>query len=229
MTQGSREELRRELLSRVPRWYSPWLHLAIPAVTGLAIVAFALGQVHELQAWQLALVPLFAVVGNAVEWHAHRDLLHRRTWPLEVLYVRHTPQHHALYVADDMFVRHWRELRFVLLPAYGVVAVVGVTSPVTAALWLAGQPNVAALWVSTVVLYVLTYEWLHLAYHLPADGPVGRLALVRWLRRHHQRHHTPALMQRWNFNVTLPLWDLVRGTVWRAPVPEAHGAMPRRA
>ncbi len=229
MTQASREDLRRELLSRIPRWYSPWLHLAIPALSGLAIVAFALGRIHGLRAWQLALVPFFFVVGNAVEWHAHRDLLHRRTWPLEVLYVRHTPQHHAIYVSDDMHLREWRELRFVLLPAYGVVGLVAFTSPVTAAFWLAGQPNVAALWVTTVVLYILTYEWLHLAYHMPAEGFVGRLSVTKWLRRHHQRHHHPPLMQRWNFNVTLPLWDVVRGTVWHAPAADAHGALPRRA
>ena len=26
-------------------------------------------------------------------------------------------------------------------------------------------------------------------------------------------HHDPKLMQRWNMNVTVPLWDWVRGTV----------------
>jgi hypothetical protein len=229
MTQASREELRRELISRIPPWYSPWLHLAIPAVTGAAIFAFALSWIESLQAWQLAFVPVFLVFGNAVEWHAHRDLLHRRTWPLEVLYDRHTPQHHAIYASEDMNIRDWRELRFVLLPAYGVVGLVAATSPITAALALSGQPNLAALWVASVVGYVLTYEWLHLAYHMPADGLVGRLRATKWLRRHHQRHHQPALMQRWNFNVTLPLWDLVRGTVWHAPQPEAHAAIPRRA
>jgi hypothetical protein len=229
VTRTSRDDLRRDLLSRIPRWYSPWMHLAVPAVTGIAIVAFALGRISALRAWQLAFVPLFFVFGNAVEWHAHRDLLHRRTWPLEVLYVRHTPQHHAIYVSDDMFIREWRELRFVLLPAYGVVGLVAVTSPVTAAFWLAGQQNLAALWVTTVVLYILTYEWLHLAYHMPADGFVGSLRVTRWLRRHHQRHHHPPLMQRWNFNVTLPLWDHVRGTVWRAPEHATAAAIPRRA
>jgi sterol desaturase/sphingolipid hydroxylase (fatty acid hydroxylase superfamily) len=42
---------------------------------------------------------------------------------------------------------------------------------------------------------------------MPEDSFVGRLALVRVLREHHRRHHHPALMQRWNFNVTLPLFD----------------------
>jgi sterol desaturase/sphingolipid hydroxylase (fatty acid hydroxylase superfamily) len=44
---------------------------------------------------------------------------------------------------------------------------------------------------------------------------------VRALRRHHAVHHDPELMQRWNFNVTVPLWDLVRGTIHRAGPPRA--------
>jgi len=229
MTQASREEFRKDLLSRIPGWYSPWFHLAIPAVSGLAVIAFALSRIEDLRAWQAAFVPLFLAFGNAVEWHAHKGLLHRRTWPLEVLYVRHTPQHHAIYVAEDMYIREWRELKFVLLPGYGVLAIVAVTSPITLAFWLLGQPNVAALWVVSTVFYLLTYEWFHLAYHMPADGTIGRLRVTQWLRRHHQRHHSPTLMQRWNFNVTVPFWDHVRGTVYRPPEHASEGAVARRA
>jgi hypothetical protein len=217
MTQESRAELRADLLSRIPRWYSPWLHLAGPAVAGIAVAAFALARIENLRPWQLAFVPVFFVAGNIIEWHAHRSLLHRRTRPLEALYVRHTPQHHGVYVAEDMFIREWRELKLILLPAWGVLAIVAVSSPLALAFALIGQPNVAALWIASTIVYVLSYEWLHLAYHLPADGRIGRLRVTRWLRRHHQRHHSPQLMQRWNFNVTLPLWDHVRGTVWHAP------------
>jgi hypothetical protein len=229
MTEASRAELRADLLSRVPRWYSPTLHLAFPALAGLAIAALALSRVQDLRPWQVALVPVFLVVGNAIEWHAHRGLLHRRTRPLEQLYVRHTPQHHAVYVADDMFIREWRELKLILLPAWGVLAILAVSSPVAIGFVWLGQPNLAALWVLSSVLYVLSYEWLHLAYHLPANGRIGRLRVTRWLRRHHQRHHAPQLMQRWNFNVSVPLWDHVRGTVWRAPSRAPAGALPRRA
>jgi sterol desaturase/sphingolipid hydroxylase (fatty acid hydroxylase superfamily) len=229
MTHTSRAELRGELLSRIPRWYSPWAHLAFPAIAGGAIAIFALSRIHDLRAWQLALVPLFLAFGNAVEWHAHRGLLHRRTRFLEVLYVRHTPQHHAVYVADDMAIKDARELKLILLPAYGILAILALTSPLTLAFVVLGQPNLAALWVASVVVYVLSYEWLHLLYHLPADSAAGRLGLVRRLRRHHQLHHAPQLMQRWNFNVTLPLWDHVRGTVYRpAGATPLAGAVPRR-
>jgi sterol desaturase/sphingolipid hydroxylase (fatty acid hydroxylase superfamily) len=217
MTQASRAELRAELLSRIPRWYSPWLHLVFPAVAGLAIAAFALSRIERLEAWQLLFVPVFLAFGNAVEWHAHRGLLHRRTRFLEVLYVRHTPQHHAIFVGDDMSIHDTRELKLVLLPAYGVLALLAITSPLTFLLVWVGQPNLAALWVASVVAYVLAYEWLHLSFHLPEASRIGRLRLVRLLRRHHQLHHAPHLMQRWNFNVTLPLWDHLRGTVYRPP------------
>ena len=63
--------------------------------------------------------------------------------------------------------------------------------------------------------YVLSYEALHLAYHLPERSLVGRLRVIRILRQHHRTHHRLALSQCWNFNVTLPLWDVLMGTRWR--------------
>ncbi len=227
MTPASRAELRADLLSRVSPRYSPALHVAFPAAAGLAIAAWALSRIHDLRPWQLALVPAYLVFANAVEWHAHRGVLHRRVRFLEAMYVRHTPQHHAMYVADAMAIRSFREVKFILLPAYGVFLILALTAPVPLALAWLGEPNLAALWIASAVGYVLAYEWLHLAYHLPETSRVGRLPLIRRLRRHHQLHHAPQLMQRWNFNVTLPLWDHLRGTVWHAPSDAADPATSR--
>ena len=66
------------------------------------------------------------------------------------------------------------------------------------------------------MIYVVSYEWMHLAWHLPEDTFIGSLGLVRGLRQHHAVHHDPRLMQKWNFNVTVPLWDLVRRTRFRS-------------
>lgn len=229
MTQTSREELKAELLARVPRRYSPALHVLAPAIAGAAVVAFALAQVEAPRAWELALVPAFFLLGNAIEWHAHQGLLHRRTRFLEALYARHTPRHHHLYVADALAIRSPRELRFVLLPAYGPLLLVLAASPPALLALALGLKNVAALWLASAVTYVVAYEWMHLASHLPPESAAGRLRLVRGLRRHHQAHHAPHLMNRWNFNVTVPVWDLVRGTWYRreptrAPLTTAHRA-----
>jgi hypothetical protein len=113
-------------------------------------------------------VPAALALLNAGEWRIHRDLLHRRTPPLRLLYDRHTPHHHMIFVTDDMAIRSPRVFRLVLIPFYGVLA-----------------------------------------------AGLATLPIPLRLRRHHAVHQAPELMQKWNFNVTLPLWDLVRGTVYR--------------
>jgi len=216
MTSAARTEYREEVLARVPRGYSPFLHLVVPSILALAAVDAAVSLMHGVRWWQVALVPVFAGVMNALEWHAHRGLLHRHVRPLGMLHRRHL-EHHAVYVRGDMVMQDPRELRIVFLPAVGIVAVFAVALPAALAFLFAGQRNLALLWVATSVGYVMAYEWLHLAWHLPEDGLAARLPVLRSLRRLHELHHDPKLMHRFNLNVTVPLWDWLHGTLRRAP------------
>lgn len=225
MTSAARAEFREEVLARVPRGYSPFLHLVVPSILALGAVDAAVSLMRGVRWWQLALVPAFAGAMNALEWHAHRGLLHRHVRPLGTLYRRHL-QHHAVYVRDDMAMRDPRELKIVLLPVVGILTVFAVTLPVALALLFAGQRNLALLWVTTTVGYLMAYEWLHLAWHLPEDGLAARLPVLRSLRRLHGLHHDSGLMHRCNLNVTLPLWDWLRGTLRSAP-SAARPAAPR--
>jgi sterol desaturase/sphingolipid hydroxylase (fatty acid hydroxylase superfamily) len=226
----ARAAFRAQQLLAIPSWYRPWAHLAFPSVFGLGIIAACAAVCKDVRPLEWAVVPLMILLSNAAEWRVHRDVLHKRQRLLEILYDRHTPIHHRLYVTEDMAMRDRREFRLVLLPAYAIVIILLATIPLAAALWLAGQRNAAALFLATCIGYTLAYEWLHLLYHLPADSFLGRRWLVRVLRRQHATHHDPALMQRYNFNVTIPLWDLVRGTLHKGleqtstPVP----SMPSR-
>ena len=88
---------------------------------------------------------------------------------LTVLYDRHTPIHHRIFVARDMAIRDRREFALVLLPWFGIVAIFAMTAPFTVALWFF-ERNLACLFVATTMFYVLSYEWLHLSYHLPRDA-----------------------------------------------------------
>lgn len=207
-----REALRARELALVPSHYSPLLHLATPSAVGLAAIALAAVTVRDPGLDDALLALGTAVVANAAEWRAHKSVLHRRVRGLTRLFERHTPHHHALFPAEHMAVRSRREWRFVLLPGWGILLILAITTPITAALWALGRADHAAVFLATCAAYVVSYEWLHLAYHLPPDGPIGRLWLVRRLRAHHATHHRPELMQRWNFNVTVPLWDVVRRT-----------------
>jgi hypothetical protein len=179
------------------------------------MIAGAVSLLERPRPLELLFVPLVLVLLNLNEWHIHCHMLHRRFWPLDVLFWRHTPEHHVIFVRDDMAMRSTREFRLVLIPFYGILAIFVTTLPITAALWLLVSHNVALLWVASTMGYVVAYEWLHLAYHLPESNPIGRNPAIRWLRRHHAMHHTPELMQRWNFNVTVPLADWLLGTIHR--------------
>lgn len=219
MTHASRVELRTQLLGSVPRWYSPATHLALPALACIGVAALALSRVSDLRAWQVALVPVFLLAGNAIEWHAHRGVLHRRTRFLAGFYLRHVPQHHALFVPEDLAIHSLKELRLVLLPGYALPAALVATVPAVAAFRAIRQPNLAALWVATAAVYLLAYEAAHLACHLPESSAIGRLPLVERLRARHRLHHVPHLSPWWNFNVTAPLWDHLKGTAYASPSP----------
>lgn len=207
---AKRDEVRARCLGA--GFYNPWLHLGATTVFGVAVAVAAATRLHAVR-WYEALFALGVfVLANASEWRIHRDLLHQRSPLAPVLYDRHTPEHHVIYVTDDMAVRSRREWKLVLIPPYGIVLAFVGLAPLIAALWLLASHNLAALFALVTMLYVVSYEWLHLSYHLDPDGLVGGLGLVKALRRHHAVHHDPRLMQRWNFNVNLPLWDLVRRT-----------------
>jgi hypothetical protein len=218
MLNEDREALRSEWVGALPSWYSPWAHIGFTTVFGLGASALALSQIHHLRPLQLLIVPLLYVFSNAVEWRAHRDMLHKPLPGAKLIYKRHSLEHHRLYLTHDMEVRSWKELYLVLLPPYGILLILVGTFPIAVALWLFGQQNLAALFVITTQAYVVSYEWLHMAYHLPKGTWLGDNAVVRRLARHHAVHHSLERMSRWNMNVTLPLWDWVRGTIYRGEI-----------
>lgn len=209
----TRESVRKEFVGQIPGWYSPWLHLA--STTGVAIALLALGAwgIHDVRGWELLLVPLIVVFANGWEWRVHKGVLHRRFPLFETLYEKHTPMHHRVYHEQDMAIRTARELRLVLIPALGVIGIVAALAPLSMLVALLLGRNAGFIVLVTCGVYMVSYELLHLSYHLPTDHPIGKLRLIRWLSRHHARHHDPRLMQRWNFNVTLPLFDWIYGTI----------------
>jgi hypothetical protein len=126
-----------------------------------------------------------------------------------------------------MSLRSSRELWLILMPAYAIVLVFAMVLPFAFAAARLASPNAALLFVATSMVFFLAYEWLHMAYHLPPGSAVYRIPLLRRLRELHRRHHDPRLMKRWNFNVTIPVFDVLHGTLW-SPAREAERDARRR-
>lgn len=213
-----RERARRErarFLAATSAGYRPWLHLATPFVVGAAVIGGCLACLEGPGLKDLAAVPILWIVAIATEWRFHRDWLHRRRRPLQFLYEAHTVSHHAMYVDGAMEIADARELRGILFPPFAAPLLAVLVAPIA---WgvaqLAGR-DFGLLLLAAAMLYLMTYEALHLAFHLPRAHPLRRLPIVAALAVHHARHHDPRRMQRANFGVTSALWDRVRGTVAR--------------
>jgi hypothetical protein len=216
---------RRRLVRKVPAWYSPWVHLAGTVGVGLVTLLATVPRVAGPTASDFVTIPVAVLFANLVEWLAHKHLMHHRRRPFTVLFDRHTPQHHRVYGYETMAIEDPRELRLVLIPALGVLGIVLLAVPAALAAGLLFNENVGWLFLMTSALYVVGYELSHLAYHLPERSLVYRLPFLRALREHHARHHHPELMQKANFNVTIPLGDLLFGTL--APADAVEMIMTR--
>jgi hypothetical protein len=216
------ERRRREIVAKSFRgWYSPVLHVVVPALISVTVALLALLSLRDVRPIELLVIPATLILGFGFEWQVHKYVLHHRVPLISTLYVRHELHHHVIYTYDDFTMRERREFRLVLVPAYAVVLIALINAPLAWGLGRFVAPNVACLYLATSMLFFITYEWLHLAYHFPPDTFVGRLRLIAKLREHHRRHHDPRLMKTWNFNVTVPVFDWVHRTTW-SPEREAE-------
>jgi hypothetical protein len=226
---AAREQLRAQLASAyIEPNYSPRRHLLIPSAIGLCGMATMVALLRDLRAVELLTVPLTLLGGFGLEWRVHKDLLHQRVWPFRVLYDRHERLHHVIFTDEDMGLRSRQEMKLVLLPGFVIVAILGLLMPLGLLVGQLVSRSCALLFVATSLMFFLMYEWLHLAYHIPADTRLGRNPLIAKLRSLHQRHHDPALMKRWNFNVTVPLFDWLHGTLWSPARATRAAATARR-
>lgn len=203
---------RARFLNELPASYRPLRHLLIPNMYGGLVISACLATM-DAPGLRWCILPAVLVFGQGIEWRFHRDYLHRRVRPVQFLYDAHHVSHHTLYVRGAMAIRELRELRAVLFPWWGIGVLTVLMTPFALALAALLGRDAGLVFMLATHAYLLVYEWLHTAYHLPPAHPLHRA--VAPLARHHEAHHDPALMTRANFGVSTPLWDLVRGTLRR--------------
>lgn len=201
--------------------YSGRLHLASTSLASLAALALCVARLHAVRPLEWLTVPLAFLFANLVEYAAHRGPMHhklRRDFFLtRLLYQRHAMSHHRFYTHDAMTIETPADYQMVLFPPVIVFLFIGgIALPVMLVLSHLLSANVAYLFGATAVGYFLSYEWLHLAYHLDPRSVAGRLPFIAALRRHHTLHHDPSRMQRYHFNITFPIAD----TLFRTNCPD---------
>lgn len=196
----------------LPADYSPWRHIGRTAAIATGIAAIGVMLAVRARASDWLLMPVFFVVANLMEWTVHRFPMHRPL-PPRIMYRNHAMLHHIAFTDRNMPVGGARELGLVMMPWYTMIGLFIVASPVMIVAGVLRGPGLAGVFVLAAVIYFVSYETLHALYHLP-DATLeriglGRLGVFRAMRAHHARHHVLRRMSEVNFNVTVPLMDLI--------------------
>lgn len=194
-------------------------HLLKTALVCGLLLAVSLSLARQAQPVDWWLVIVFLICANFIEWGFHRYPMHR---PMalppgaRLLYLNHALIHHRAFLHDSMPLADPRELGLILMPWYTMLLVLALGLPVALFAWWLRGPGVFGIFYVMALCYYLAYELLHALYHTDADTQ-RRLRLhdnrlFQFLRAHHAHHHRLDRMARVNFNVTVPLADVVLGT-----------------
>lgn len=228
MATAKAEAVRAAAIESTWAWYSPVGHLLSTVGLNIGIIATALCLLRSPTVTEALLVPLATLIfANFFEWFVHKEVMHRPRRFLRGVHDRHARRHHVIYTLTDMEMRSSAEWRFVLMSLGDFIPLMAVAAAIGWLVSLAFGHDIGLLVLAAEAAYVGAYELTHLSYHLPAAHPLRRFRLVARLSEHHARHHAPALMRKWNFNITVPLADYVLGTI--APLDQPDGPKPATA
>jgi hypothetical protein len=209
--------------TRIPKHYSGHVHLVTVIGFSCLVAAVSLAMLDDVKRVEWLTIPLTFLYCNVAEYLGHRGPMHNKTRFLAGIFQRHTVEHHSFFTDEAISFDSTRDYRAVLFPPVLLLFFFGFFAvPVGAILYLLLSPNVCFLFVFTAILYYLNYELFHFSYHVDPQSRLGRLPVIRRLRRNHVLHHNKALMTRYNFNITYPICDRLFGTLYREGT-QGHG------
>ena len=222
MTFEAMMKFRRQYRDGISTSYSGWLHMLSVLAVGLAVIGYALSQLQSATLLEWLTFPVVIVLVNFAEYYAHRWLGHRKTQYGKLFYSRHTGDHHSFFLENAMAYESVRDWRVVLFPLYLIFAFIfGLILPAAYLLSEWVSMNVACIYAAAAISGYLLYEVLHFSYHIPRGHWAEKVFLVipGWpaLRHLHVFHHKRDKMAEANFNITLPIFDFLLGTLfWQA-------------
>jgi hypothetical protein len=146
------------------------------------------------------------------EWVLHRYFMHRPSLGIRYPFERHAMVHHQVFKADHTYHLIRDEDKKTIPMAWwnGPVLVAMAQSPVLLAAIIFQKWGMLAGGALACTVYYAAYEYLHWCMHLPRKRSIERSGIFFRLNGHHLLHHR---YQGKNFNVVLPLADLILGTL----------------
>jgi len=190
--------------------YSPYLHLGANISLLLISIIIQITQYQKPQ-W-LDFIPFFAVfiLGNFAVYFIHRYPLHGfYKWNMYA-YGSHTRRHHVFFQNDLMTFNGKSDWFTIFFPIEIIIFFVIIYHPI---FYIMLKPfighNATVSYLIASSCYFLLYEFVHYCSHLEMDHPLLKIKHLRHMRIHHEIHHCPKLMGKYNFNIVYTLADRI--------------------
>jgi hypothetical protein len=208
-----RQEYRSE---HIGPGYSGMLHFVFTTGWCFAVIGACVWFAHDVSWKEWLVLPLTFIYANFIEYVGHKGPMHHKKKLLSKVFERHTMQHHQFFTQHEMECESSKDFKMILFPPVLLIFFfLGFAVPASLLLYWLWSLNAALLLMAGLIAYYLNYEWLHLSYHLPENHWIAKLPIIKTLRRLHLNHHNPALMQKYNFNISYPVFDWIFGTIYR--------------
>jgi hypothetical protein len=225
MTLVAMTKFRKQYRAGIVKSYRGWIHMLSVLAVGLGTIIYALSQLQSAAWVEWMVFPLTMLMVNFAEYYAHRWLGHKKTKYGKLFYSRHTGDHHSFFLEHSMNYETVQDWRVVLFPLYLIFAFLfGLILPVGFVLSEVASMNVAYIYAAAGISGYLFYEVMHFSYHIPRGHWAEKLFLVipGWtaLRHLHVLHHKRDKMGEANFNITLPIFDFLLGSLFWQPIAE---------
>jgi len=167
---------------------------------------------HDIIFWSATGFVVSTIVASFYEWTLHKYFMHRPVGKFTYPYERHTLIHHRIFKADESYLLRREQDKHTIPMAWwnGPVLVLIGAIPLVSFAWIFGRWFFLCGAIPACALYYSAYEYIHWCMHLPRKRYVERSGIFFRLNGHHLLHHR--YMNR-NYNVVLPLADLLLGTL----------------
>lgn len=211
------ETFRSNYRESIAPSYRGITHMLSVLCVALLIISFSISNLVDVSLVELGVFIVTMIGVNFAEYAAHRWLGHKKRRFAGLFYQRHTGDHHHFFTNNTMAYNNSRDWRVVLFPFYLIFAfLLGIVLPFGYVLFTYATPNIAFTYAAAGICGYLFYEIMHFSYHIPYGAPAEQFFRVipgwKQLRHLHTLHHSPKLMKKANFNITLPIFDVLLGT-----------------
>ncbi len=152
------------------------------------------------------------VFASFFEWTLHKYFMHRVIGKFDYAFKAHAVVHHQIFKADHTYhLVHEKDKRTIPMAWWNGPVLIALTQvPFLVVSLLGAHYGVLVGSLLSCIAYYTTYEYLHYCMHLPRKRNIERSGIFFRLNGHHLLHHR--YMHK-NFNVVLPLADLLLGTL----------------